>query len=319
MDLPTIASPGLWTGFIVFVLVVLALDLGVFHRKAHVVHYKEALGWSAVWIAVSLLFGAWVWHEFGRQAGVEFLAGYVLEKSLSVDNIFVFIVIFSSLGVPRLYQHRVLFLGIVGALILRAVMILAGAAMLERFHWLMYVFGAFLIYTGGKIFFEKEGEEENPEDGWVMRTVQRFVPSTKTFDGEKFFIVENGKRLATPLFSALILVEISDVVFAVDSIPAIFAITRDPFIVFSSNICAILGLRSLFFLLAEAVDKFRYLKVGLSFVLVFVGVKMVLSVEPIYKIPAEISLSVILGILIASIVASLIAEKRERKAGGGDG
>jgi tellurite resistance protein TerC len=315
MQFTSIGSPGLWIGFIAFVLLVLAFDLGVFHRKAHVVHYKEALLWSGVWIGISLLFGAWVWVQFGRQAGIEFLAGYVLEKSLSVDNIFVFILIFGTLGVPRLYQHRVLFLGIVGALLLRATMILAGAAMLERFHWLMYVFGGFLIYTGGKIFFEPE-EENDPKAGWVMRSVQRVVPSTSTFEGERFFIKEGGKWVATPLFMALVLIEISDVVFAVDSIPAIFAITRDPFIVFSSNICAILGLRSLFFLLAEAVDKFRYLSVGLSFVLTFVGVKMVLSVE-LFKIPAEVSLVVILGILGAAIAASIVKERREKSGGEG--
>jgi tellurite resistance protein TerC len=310
MELTSIGSPALWIGFIAFVLVVLAFDLGVFHRKAHVVHYKEALMWSGVWVGVSLAFGAGVWMKFGREAGVEFLAGYVLEKSLSVDNIFVFIVIFGALGVPRIYQHRVLFLGIVGALVLRATMILVGAAMLTRFHWLMYVFGAFLIYTGGKIFFQPEAEHD-PREGWVMRAVQRVLRSTKEFHGDRFFAMENGRLHATPLFMALVLIEISDVVFAVDSIPAIFAITRDPFIVFSSNICAILGLRSLFFLLAEAVDKFRYLSVGLSFVLTFVGVKMVLSVE-LLKIPAELSLTVILGILGASIGASLVAERREK-------
>jgi tellurite resistance protein TerC len=310
MQLTSIGSPTLWMGFIGFVLLILAFDLGVFHRKAHVVHYKEALMWSAIWIAVSLLFGAGVWLKFGRQAGVEFLAGYVLEKSLSVDNIFVFIVIFGTLGVPRLYQHRVLFLGIVGALVLRATMILAGAAMLTRFHWLMYVFGVFLIYTGGKIFFTND-EGDDPREGWVMRSVQRVLRSTKSFHGDRFFVREDGKWSATPLFMALVLIEISDVVFAVDSIPAIFAITRDPFIVFSSNICAILGLRSLFFLLAEAVDKFRYLSVGLAFVLTFVGVKMVLSVE-LFKIPAEVSLAVILGILGTSIGASVVAERREK-------
>ncbi|NLY93133.1 MAG: TerC family protein [Myxococcales bacterium] len=312
MPLHTIGSPGLWIGFVLIVLLILAFDLGVFHRKAHVVGYKEALGWSVVWIAVSLLFGGWVWMEFGREAGVEFLAGYVLEKSLSVDNIFVFIVIFSALGIPRVYQHRVLFLGIMGALLLRATMILAGAAMLERFHWLMYVFGLFLIYTGVKVFFGGD-DDDDPREGWVMRTAQRVMRTTTNLHGERFFAVENGKLHATPLFMALVLVEISDVIFAVDSIPAIFAITRDPFIVFSSNICAILGLRSLFFLLAEAVDKFRYLSVGLAFVLAFVGVKMVLSVE-VFKIPAEISLVVILAILGASIAASIVAERRERRA-----
>lgn len=313
MGFTSVGSPALWLGFLVFVLVMLAVDLGIFHRKAHVVGYREALGWSLVWIALSLAFGAGVWWKFGPERGIEFLTGYLIEKSLSVDNIFVFVVIFGALGIPRIYQHRVLFWGILFALVLRAAMIFAGTAMLEKFHWLMYVFGAFLIVTGIKIFVQR-AEEESPEDGWVMRTARRFIPTTSRLEGEHFFYKENGRRLATPLFMALVLVEVSDVVFAVDSIPAIFAITRDPFIVFTSNIFAILGLRSLFFLLAEMVDKFRYLKVGLSAVLVFVGVKM--TIVEWVKIPALVSLSVILSILGVSVVASLVAEKRERAAGG---
>jgi tellurite resistance protein TerC len=312
MGLATVGNPALWLGFIVFVLVMLALDLGIFHRKAHVVGYKEALGWSAVWIAMSLLFGAGVWWKFGHERGLEFLTGYLIEKSLSVDNIFVFVVIFGALGIPRLYQHRVLFWGILFALVLRAAMIFAGTAMLAKFHWLIYVFGGFLVLTGIKILLQKE-EEENPEEGWVMRTAKRFIPTTSRLDGDRFFSIENGRRLATPLFMALVLVEVSDVVFAVDSIPAIFAITRDPFIVFTSNIFAILGLRSLFFLLAEMVDKFRYLKLGLAFVLMFVGAKML--VVEYYKLPALLSLCVILGILGISVVASLWADKRDKAAG----
>jgi tellurite resistance protein TerC len=310
MAFASVGSPGLWLGFLVFVLVMLAVDLGIFHRKAHVVGYREALTWSLVWVALSLVFGAGVWWKFGPERGIEFLTGYLIEKSLSVDNIFVFVVIFGSLGIPRIYQHRVLFWGILFALVLRAAMIFAGTAMLAKFHWLIYVFGAFLVVTGIKIFLNRE-EEESPEEGWVMRTARRFIPTTARLDGEHFFVKEGGRRLATPLFMALVLVEVSDVVFAVDSIPAIFAITRDPFIVFTSNIFAILGLRSLFFLLAEMVDKFRYLKVGLSAVLVFVGVKMV-AVE-FFKIPALVSLFVILLILGISVVASLVADKRERE------
>ncbi len=311
MGFTTVGSPALWIGFICFVLLMLALDLGIFHRKAHIVGYKEALGWSSVWIALSLVFGAGIWWKFGPERGLEFLTGYLIEKSLSVDNIFVFVVIFGALGIPRLYQHRVLFWGILFALVLRAAMILAGTAMLAKFHWLIYVFGGFLIITGVKIFLHRN-EEEEPEESWLMRTAKRFIPTTSRLDGEHFFTKENGRRLATPLFMALVLVEFSDVVFAVDSVPAIFAITRDPFIVFTSNIFAILGLRSLFFLLAEMVDKFRYLKVGLSFVLVFVGIKM--CIVEFYKIPALVSLCVILSILAISVIASLQAEKRDKAA-----
>ncbi|MBK7974720.1 MAG: TerC family protein [Deltaproteobacteria bacterium] len=298
----TIGSPGLWIGFIGFVIVMLALDLGVFHRKSHVVGFREALGWSAVWIALALVFNAGVWWQFGAQPGIEFLTGYLIEKSLSIDNIFVFVVIFSTLGIPALYQHRVLFWGILSALVLRAVMIFAGAAMLERFHWLIYVFGAFLILTGVKLFRQR-GQEQNLEDSAALRWARKVVPSTERFDGERFFTHENGKRVATPLFLALLLVEFTDVVFAIDSIPAIFAITRDPFIVFTSNIFAILGLRSLFFVLADMVKRFAYLKVGLAAVLVFVGAKM--SLVDVYKVPPLASLVVIAMLLGGSIWFSL--------------
>jgi tellurite resistance protein TerC len=307
--LESIGSPGLWIGFIVFVLAMLAVDLGVFHRKAHVVGFREALSWSLVWIGLALVFNVGVWWTFGAERGVEFLTGYLIEKSLSVDNIFVFVVIFGALGIPALYQHRVLFWGIVSALALRAVMIFAGAAMLARFHWLIYVFGAFLVLTGVKLFLQRN-KEHHPEDGLAMRLARRLIPSTSRLDGERFFTLENGRRVATPLFMALLLVEVTDVIFAVDSIPAIFAITTDPFIVFTSNIFAILGLRSLFFLLAGVVDEFRYLKVGLAAVLVFVGTKMTLV--DFYKIPPFVSLAVVAGILGVSIVASLLEARRER-------
>ncbi len=281
----------------------LALDLGVFHRKAHEVKFREALGWSVVWISLALLFNVGVWWKFGPEPGVQFLTGYLIEKSLSVDNIFVFVVIFSALRIPSLYQHRVLFWGILSALVLRAIMIFAGVAMLERFHWLIYVFGAFLILTGLKLFLQRN-KEEHPEDGWMMRFARRTIPSTTRFDGHHFFTRENARWLATPLFMALLLVEASDVIFALDSIPAIFAVTRDPFIVFTSNTFAILGLRSLFFLLAGAVEKFSYLKVGLSGVLIFVGAKMALV--DVVKIPPALSLAVIASMLGACIVASLM-------------
>jgi tellurite resistance protein TerC len=303
MELQTVGSPALWAGFVVFVLAMLALDLGVFHRKAHVVGFKEALGWSAVWVTLALLFNLGIWWWFGAEPAVQFLTGYLIEKSLSIDNIFVFVIVFSSLGIPALYQHRVLFWGILSALVLRAVMIFVGVAMLQRFHWLIYVFGAFLIFTGLKLFLNRN-QEEHPENGTVMRWARRVIPSVSRFDGDRFFTLENGRRLATPLFMALILVELTDVIFALDSIPAIFAVTRDPFLVFTSNIFAILGLRSLFFLLAGMVEKFRYLKVGLSAVLVFVGAKMTLV--DVVKVPAFVSLGVIAVLIGGSVVISLL-------------
>lgn len=304
----SIGSPLLWFSFLAFVVAMLAIDLGVFHRKAHVVGAREALAWSSVWIALALIFNVGVWQMFGAQRGVEFLTGYVIEKSLSIDNIFVFVVIFSALGIPALYQHRVLFWGILSALLLRAAMIFAGTALLSRFHWLIYVFGAFLVVTGVKLFLQR-GKAEDPSGGWALRQARRLIPSTDKLDGDRFFTIENGRRVATPLFMALLLVEVTDVIFAVDSIPAIFAVTSDPFIVFTSNIFAILGLRSLFFLLAGAVDKFRYLKLGLSAVLVFVGSKMALV--DWYKVPPAASLTIIAALLGCSIAASLYVSRRE--------
>ncbi len=307
----SIGSPVMWAAFVGFVLLMLALDLGIFHRKSHVVGFKEAAIWSAVWVSLALLFGGWVFLEFGTAKGTEYLTGYVIEKSLSVDNIFVFVMIFGALGIPAIYQHRVLFWGILTALVLRAAMILGGVAAIERFHWLIYVFGGFLVLTGIKMFFTRN-HAESPEESKFLKWARRVIPSTTRFDRDRFFTVENGRRLATPLFMALILVEVSDVIFAVDSIPAIFAITTDPFIVFTSNIFAILGLRSLFFMLAGLVDRFRYLKVGLSAVLVFVGVKMLIM--DVYKVPAGISLAIILGILGASVWVSLATSRREAAA-----
>ncbi len=288
--------------FLAFVLCMLALDLGVFHRKAHVVGFREAVGWSVTWVALALCFNAFVAWRFGSERALEFLTGYLIEKSLSIDNIFVFVVIFGALGIPAIHQHRVLFWGILSALAMRAAMIFAGSALLSRFHWLIYVFGAFLVLTGIKLFLQR-GKEQRLEDNWAMRTTRRLIPSTPRFDGSRFFTRENGRRVATPLFLALVLVEITDLIFAVDSIPAIFAITGDPFIVFTSNIFAILGLRSLYFLLGGLVDKFRYLKVGLAGVLVFVGLKM--SMMDVYKVPPVLSLLIVLAILGGSIAASL--------------
>ena len=303
MPSASIGTPLLWIGFTVFVLAMLALDLGVFHRKAHEVRVREALIWTAVWISLALVFNLGVYFWFGSERALEFLTGYVIEKALSVDNIFVFIVIFSVFAVPAQLQHRVLFWGIIGALVLRAIFILLGAALLSRFHWIGYLFGAFLVFTGIKLLVQRSGEV-HPERNPLFRLFRRFVPSVADYRGGKFTVVEAGKRYATPLLLVLVAIEATDIVFAVDSIPAIFAVTTDPFIVFTSNIFAILGLRALYFALAGMMGKFHYLKVGLSLVLVFVGVKMLLA--GIYKIPIVVSLGVIVAVLGGSIIASLL-------------
>ncbi len=299
----TIGTPLLWIGFLVFVLAMLAVDLGVFHRKAHEVSLKEAGIWSAVWVALSAVFAAGVYGLFGGQKALEFTTGYLIEKALAVDNIFVFVVIFTTFGIPALYQHRVLFWGILGALVMRAGFILAGGAFLARFHWAMYVFGGILALTGLKLLVQRN-QEIHPERNPVVRAFQRFFPVTPRLQGEHFVVKQDGRRFATPLLLALVAVEVTDLIFAVDSIPAIFAITRDPFIVFTSNIFAILGLRSMYFLLAGIIHRFVYLKVGLSFVLMFVGAKMLLV--DVYKVPIGASLGVIAAILGISVVASLL-------------
>jgi len=305
------SSIWLWVGFNVFVLGMLALDLGVFHRKAHVVGFKEAGIWSAVWIALALAFNAGVWHFFGPQKGMEFLTGYLIEKSLSVDNIFIFALIFSYFAVPQQYQHRVLFWGILGALVMRAIFIAAGAALISNFHWIIYVFGAFLILTGIKMVFTPDKGLE-PEKNPVVKLVRRLMPVTDRYHGQKFFARENGALAATPLFLVLALVETTDLIFAVDSIPAIFAVTTDPFIVYTSNVFAILGLRSLYFLLAGVMNKFEYLKLGLAAILVFVGAKMALV--DVYKIPSAVSLGVVATILAVAVVASLLRARRREAA-----
>jgi tellurite resistance protein TerC len=298
----TVGTPLLWTGFLVLVFIMLALDLGVFNRKSHRIGMKEAIFWSVVWTIVAFAFNGWVYYRFGRQQGLDFLTGYVIERSLSFDNIFVFIVIFSYFKVPAELQHRVLFWGILGALISRGFFIVAGTELLSRFEWLIYVFGAFLVYTGVKVLVQKDTEIE-PEKNPVVALFRRFFPITDKYHGKHFFIREAGKRLATPLLLVLVVVESTDVVFAVDSIPAVLAITRDPFIVFTSNIFAILGLRALYFLLASLVHKFQYLSYGLGLVLMFVGVKML--IHHYYEIPTAISLWAVVGILTLSIVVSL--------------
>ncbi|RIK42384.1 MAG: hypothetical protein DCC55_09130 [Chloroflexi bacterium] len=302
-----------WVGFTLFVLAMLAIDLGLFHRKAHAVSVKEALGWSVVWIALALVFNVLIyyyWHAISptstyadHEAALAFLTGYIIEKALSVDNIFVFVLIFSYFAVPAIYQHRVLFWGVLGALVMRGVLIGVGAALIKEFHWIIYIFGAFLIFTGARMAFHDD-EEIEPENNPLVNLVRRFLPVTRGYVEDKFF-VRTGKALAvTPLFLVLLIVESTDLVFAVDSIPAIFAVTTEPFLVYTSNVFAILGLRSLYFVLAGVIDKFHYLKLGLSVVLVFVGVKMVIT--DLFHIPVALSLGVVAGVLILSIVASLL-------------
>lgn len=296
-----------WFGFGAFVLAMLALDLGVFHRKSHEVHMKEALIWSAVWISLALLFNGIIYLWKGPQAGMEFLTGYLIEKSLSVDNVFVFVMIFSYFSVPAAYQHRVLFWGILGALVMRGIFIAGGVALINTFHWIIYVFGAFLILTAFKMAFQPHGGgslENNP----ALKFIRRFIPTTTRHDGDRFWTMENGKKVATPLFAALLLVEFTDVIFAVDSIPAILAITDDPFIIYTSNVFAILGLRALYFALAGVVKLFRFLHYGLALILCFVGTKML--IVDIYKVPIGLSLGVIALILVISVIVSIAFPKR---------
>ena len=308
-----------WAGFAVFILLMLALDLGVLNRKAHAVTYKEAATWSAVWVSLALIFAGLVFWQEGKLIGIQFLTGYIIELSLSVDNLFVFLLLFGYFKVPAKYQHRVLFWGVMGALIMRMTMIALGAALIERFHWIIYLFGAFLIYTGIKMM--KQGETEvHPEDNPVVKFVSRIIPMTRSYDGEKFFTVVNGRKMGTLMLLVLITVEVTDLVFAVDSIPAIFGITTNTFIVYTSNVFAILGLRSLYFLLAGVVEKFHYLKIGLSVVLTFVGVKMLTEgfIESRFHISKEtviiVSLSFVALVLIGSVVASLLwPQKAETK------
>jgi tellurite resistance protein TerC len=297
----------LWVFFNVFVLAMLAVDLGVFHRKAHVIKIKEALVWSMIWIALALLFdlGIYFWH--GPDTALEFLTGYLIEKSLSVDNIFVFLLIFSYFGVPPLYQHKVLFWGIIGALIMRAIFIAAGVTLIEKFHWVIYIFGAFLVFTGVRMALQK-GRKIHPERNPVLRLFRRWVPVTEEYAEGRLIVNRAGHYLATPLFIVLIVVETTDIIFAVDSIPAILAITLDPFIVYTSNVFAILGLRALYFALAGIMELFHRLHYGLSAVLVFVGIKMLLA--DLYKIPVGIALSVVAGILLISVMASIFDKKK---------
>jgi tellurite resistance protein TerC len=291
-----------WISFNLFVLAMLLLDLGIFHRKAHEIKMKEALIWSAVWISLALFFNLIVYISEGKQQAFEFLTGYLIEKSLSVDNIFVFIIIFSFFRIEPMYQHKVLFWGILGALVMRALFIAGGIILLEKFHWLIYLFGMFLIFTGIKMAAQKDKKIE-PEKNPVVKVFRKMFPIAANYNGPSFFTRIEGRYIATPLFVVLLMIETSDVIFAADSIPAILAITKDPFIVYTSNVFAILGLRALYFAIAGFVRMFRYLSYGLSAILIFVGVKMMLV--DLYKIPVELSLGIIVFILAVSIIASL--------------
>jgi tellurite resistance protein TerC len=297
-------STWLWIGFSLFILVMLSLDLGLFNRKAHTIRYREAWIWSGVWVTLALIFAGVVFHYQGSQRGLEFLTGYLIELSLSVDNLFVFLLIFSYFKVPSQFQHRVLFWGVMGALVMRLTMIFVGAALINRFHWIIYIFGGFLVYTGIKMF-RHEDTDINPEQNLLVKAVTRFLPITRHYDEQKFFTKENGKRTGTLLLLVLMVVEVTDLVFAVDSIPAIFAITTNTFIVYTSNVFAILGLRSMYFLLAGVVEKFRYLRTGLAIVLTFIGVKM-LVVAIGFHIPIWFSLGFVALVLVGSVVASLM-------------
>jgi tellurite resistance protein TerC len=297
-----------WILFNLFVLIMLALDLGVFHRKNHEVSVKEALSWTFIWIFLALVFNTIIYFWKGQQQALEFFTGYLVEKALSIDNIFVFIMIFTYFQVPSKYQHKVLFWGILGALIMRVIFIFAGVALIQKFHVTIYIFGALLIYTGYKMFYHKNAQIE-PDKNPVIRFFKRFVPVSSQMHGDKFFVKQEGKRFATPLFLVLIIIETTDLIFAVDSIPAILAITQDQFIVYTSNVFAILGLRSLYFALAGIVHRFWLLSYGLAVVLIFVGLKMLLI--DLYKIPIEWSLVFIAIIITASIVLSLKIPERK--------
>ena len=297
----------LWIGFNTFVLFMLALDLGVFHRKTHVVSFKESIFWTILWVVLAMVFNVGLWYCAGPEKGLEFLLGYVIEKSLSIDNVFIFALIFSSFAVPSINQHKVLFWGVLGALVMRAIMIGVGAALISKFTWVMYIFGAFLVVTGIRMLFTTEGHTDFASNPWVRR-LRRLIPFTPNYHGERFFVKKVGLWHATPLFLVLLIVEFADVIFAVDSIPAIFAVSKDPFIVYTSNVFAILGLRSLYFALAGSMAEFHYLKTGLGVVLAFVGVKMLLG-HTAWKIDPVVSLVVIVTVLAISVVASRLRQK----------
>jgi tellurite resistance protein TerC len=300
-------SAALWIGFSLFILFMLSLDLGLFNRKAHAIKYREAMIWSAVWITLALAFAGVVFWYQGTDLGLKFLTGYVIELSLSVDNLFVFLLIFSFFKVPARVQHRVLFWGVLGALVMRLTMIFIGAALINRFHWIIYIFGGFLVYTGIKMF-RQEDTDIQPEQNPVVRAITRYIPITHHYDEQNFFTRVNGKLTGTLLLLVLVVVEVTDLVFAVDSIPAIFAITTNTFIVYTSNVFAILGLRSMYFLLAGVVEKFQYLRMGLAIVLTFIGTKMLIEVFD-FTIDVWVSLVVVASVLFLSVLASILWPK----------
>lgn len=302
------ATLGMWIGFNVFILAMLALDLGVFHRQDREVSAKEAAFWTVIWIVVALAFGGLLFWWQGSDIALQYLTGYVIEKSLSADNIFVFVLIFTYFQVPLRYQHRVLFWGILGALVMRGALIAVGATLIDKFHWIMYLFGAFLLLTGIRLLFQNDNENVDPGNSAIVKLLRRFMPVTENYEGNRFFVRRNGYLMATPLFIVLALVETSDLMFAVDSVPAIFAVTQEPFIVYTSNVFAILGLRSLYFLLANVMGKLRFLKMGLSIILSFVGVKMLTM--SFVQIPPLVSLLVIVTVLVATVAASLLFPAR---------
>ena len=307
-----------WIAFVVCVIVFLALDLGVFHRRAHVVRFREALLWTSIWFCLAMLFGVWLKSARGQKEGLQFVTGYLIELSLSMDNVFVIALIFSYFRIPSEYQHRVLFWGILGALIMRGFMIGIGVALITYLNWILYVFGALLVFSGIKMMFVET--EVEPEKSWVIRLVRKFYPVAPQLDGQNFLTHWNGRRALTPLALVLLMVETTDLIFAVDSIPAVFAVTKVPFIVFTSNVFAILGLRSLYFVLAGAINYFRYLKVGLSVVLIFIGVKMLIDPGESpprwwfqYDIPTSTSLIAVASIIVLSMIASVISAQREKR------
>jgi tellurite resistance protein TerC len=302
-----------WVVFGAIILSCVAVDLGIFNRKAHVVSLREALAWVGVWTTLALIFNVGVYFWFGKDRGLQFFTGYIIEQALSVDNIFVFIVIFTHFAVPKEYQHRVLLWGVLGALALRALFIFAGAALLHAFHWMIFVFGAFLVITGGRILFGKEAEEADPTKGRLVRLFRRFMPMTSGYEGSSFMVRRDGRLLATPMLLVLVVVEGTDVIFALDSIPAIFGVTTDTFIVYTSNIFAILGLRNLYFVLADFMDRFHYLKHGLGLVLLFIGGKMVAS--DIVEVPIGASLAVVALLLVGSVLLSLWRTRRISRKG----
>ncbi len=295
-----------WVALLVIVLVMLAIDLFM-HKSAHVIAVKEAAIWSGIWVGVSVIVGIIIWFYYGSEFGLQFFTGYMIEKSLSVDNVFVWALIFSFFAVPPRYQHRVLFYGVLGALVFRAIFIAAGAAMIASASWVLYIFGAFLVFTGIKMLLQRDDHFDVGESK-TLKVFRKFVMSTDDFDGQKFFTRRNGVLLATPLLAVLVVVEVTDIIFAVDSIPAIFAVTQEPFLVFSSNALAILGLRAMYFLLADLIHRFIYLKLGLSLVLIWVGVKMIVG-HAFFDIPTVISLGVVIALIAGSVIASLIATK----------